>query len=233
MTTTPARGALCECGCGQYAGVYPRTVSRYGMVKGAPKRFLTGHHRPNTRNRLCDIAGCGRTHWGHGLCRRHRRAQAAHGDPLWTPPTDAERFWTSVDTSGDCWLWTGAIARTGYGVFGIGGRTVLAHRYAFEDHVALIPENLEIDHLCRVRHCVNPQHLEPVTSAENARRGLNGVLHVRIEQCVNGHDYTPANTYLAPDGARDCRACRRDRNRRYKARRRSTHGRTDSGGDAV
>lgn len=209
--------------------MYPRTVSRYGMVKGAPKRFLTGHHRPNTRNRQCDINGCGRPHWGHGLCKRHRRIQVEHGDPLWTPPTTAERFWASVDMAGDCWLWTGATARNGYGVFGVGEGTVLAHRYAYEDQVALIPVGLEIDHLCRVRNCVNPQHLEPVTSAENTQRGLAGALRVRVEQCVNGHDYTPENTYIAPNGTRDCKACRRDRNRRYKARRRAKRGRSDVG----
>lgn len=73
-----------------------------------------------------------------------------------------------VDENG-CWLWQGCLNVRGYGQLGKGSRA--AHRVFYERHVGPIPEGLTIDHLCRVRHCVNPAHMEPVTVAENVRRG--------------------------------------------------------------
>src|SRR6266496_2265386 len=88
------------------------------------------------------------------------------------------RFWAKVDRSGGsraCWLWTGKTGRDGYGRIGLGGRGALvrvrAHRFAYELLIGPIPDGLQIDHLCRVRHCVNPAHLEPVTQRENILRG--------------------------------------------------------------
>lgn len=79
-----------------------------------------------------------------------------------------------VDENG-CWLWTGATSPQGYGRFNAGlredARNVLAHRWSYEHHVGPIPDGLDLDHLCRVRHCVNPEHLEPVTRQENVQRG--------------------------------------------------------------
>lgn len=91
--------------------------------------------------------------------------------------TREERFWAKVDRSGDCWRWTGALARGGYGFAVVGSRDDPqryrnAHRFAYELSVGPIPEGLELDHLCRNRRCVNPAHLEPVTHSENMRRGV-------------------------------------------------------------
>lgn len=86
----------------------------------------------------------------------------------------ANRFWSKVNKTETCWLWTAAIVQsTGYGRIGTGGRHHMnsAHRVAYEMMVGPIPKGLQIDHLCRVRHCVNPAHMEVVTSAENTRRG--------------------------------------------------------------
>lgn len=85
-----------------------------------------------------------------------------------------ERFWAKVDRRSDaeCWLWLAATAGAGYGQFGANGKSVRAHRYAYEALVGPIPDGLEIDHLCNIRLCVNPGHMEPVTHAENVRRGL-------------------------------------------------------------
>lgn len=74
------------------------------------------------------------------------------------------------DGPNGCWLWTGTIERTGYGRFWLGGRQEIAHRASYALLIGPIPEGLTIDHLCRVRACVNPDHLEPVTLAENIRR---------------------------------------------------------------
>ena len=85
----------------------------------------------------------------------------------------AERFWTKVKFTDSCWLWTAAKSPLGYGRFRlIAPGEVYAHRYAYEFCVEHIPGGLEIDHLCRVRHCVFPNHLEVVTHRENVLRGI-------------------------------------------------------------
>lgn len=75
-----------------------------------------------------------------------------------------------ADESG-CWLWTGIVGANGYGRARRGQRKISAHRVVYEQHMGPISDDLMLDHLCRVRHCVNPAHLEPVTNAENQRRG--------------------------------------------------------------
>lgn len=111
-----------------------------------------------------------------------------------------------------CWLWTGAIVRRGYGVVRRGGRTLKAHRYIYQLLRGPIPSGLEIDHLCRVTSCVNPDHLEPVTKAENLRRGNSlSAVNARKVTCVRGHPFTDENTRIYPNGSRVCRTCLRAR----------------------
>lgn len=120
---------------------------------------------------------------------------------------------TVVDESG-CWLWTAAIDANGYGMLGVPDRTNRAHRLVYELRVGPIPEGLQLDHLCRVRRCVNPEHLEPVTSHENTRRSP---LHRgNQDHCLNGHPYDEENTYRSPNGWRKCRTCQRTS--RYRRR---------------
>lgn len=88
------------------------------------------------------------------------------GAPLETRYSEQDRGYETP-----CWIWTGSTIRSGYGRLMYRGEQVLAHRRYYEHHVGPIPEGLTIDHLCRVRACVNPDHLEPVTNAENVRRG--------------------------------------------------------------
>lgn len=133
------------------------------------------------------------------------------------PTPEPERFWPKVDLSGPgCWLWTAGTNRDGYGSFRVGSqsdgtrRHVLAHRWAYEHLVGPIPEGLTIDHLCRVRHCVNPDHLEPVSHAENTRRGESGRNQRIKTHCPQGHPYDEENTYMWNDH-RYCRACQRAR----------------------
>lgn len=95
-------------------------------------------------------------------------------------PEEEERFWAKVSIPPDvitgCWLWTAARSDGGYGIFGRGAwatvRTTIAHRLSYEVVKGPIPLGLQLDHLCRVRHCVNPAHLEAVTGATNVQRGL-------------------------------------------------------------
>ena len=136
-------------------------------------------------------------------------------------PSPTDRFWARVDKSGECWLWTAYRRSDGYGQFRIGVRVVRAHRYAYELLVGPIPEGLILDHLCRVRNCVNPAHLEPVTQGENVRRGLAGGpaagLRMRAKtHCLQGHPYDEENTRWYK-GWRYCRTCQhlRDRSRSY------------------
>lgn len=132
---------LCHCGCGQQTKISPVSNAAKGYVKGQPYLYLKGH---GARVKL----------------------------------SLAERFWSKVDKNGpdDCWLWTGSCQGAGYGLIGDGaGGLLLAHRVAYELLVGPIPAGRHIDHVkargCRHRHCVNPAHLEPVTNAENCRRG--------------------------------------------------------------
>jgi hypothetical protein len=118
----------------------------------------------------------------------------------------------------DCIIWAGSIDRDGYGRF----RNTPAHRIAYEESKGPIPSGLVIDHLCRVRNCVNPDHLEAVTIRENTLRGFNPpAMNARKTHCVNGHEFDEINTYWRPNGERDCRACIRARVRKYKQHRRA------------
>lgn len=108
-----------------------------------------------------------------------------------------------VFQSASCWLFTGALSK-GYGIIGLPGRrTAKAHRVVYEALVGPIPEGLTLDHLCRNRACVNPEHLEPVTLAENKARGENpAALNARKTHCPNGHPYDTSAE------SRRCRRCR-------------------------
>lgn len=111
---------------------------------------------------------------------------------------------------GDCWEFRGCRDRHGYGRFGIGSKVFLAHRVSYELNVGPIPENAELDHLCRNPSCCNPQHLEPVTHVENVRRGEAGKYKVKNGRCKHGHDLTdPANVYVHTRGKgnRKCKPC--------------------------
>lgn len=127
-----------------------------------------------------------------------------------------ERFWSKVrqNTATGCWEWTAQIGHNGYGRFQVKGSSQRAHRIAYEALVCPIPEGLVIDHLCRVRHCVNPSHLEAVTPAENNRRGGAGL--TRRTHCPAGHPYDEANTAVSAKGKRRCKACTHARKGRYR-----------------
>ncbi len=135
-----------------------------------------------------------------------------------------DRIASSVVRDGNgCWIWQRSLGRNGYPqVIRIGtGQSPFdsPYRLSYEEFVGPIPEGLEPDHLCRVHACVNPDHLEPVTKLENWWRGVS-VTRVNAVKthCDHGHEFTEANTYIRPNGNRDCRACIRDRVRRYTAR---------------
>jgi len=112
------------------------------------------------------------------------------------------------DEGTGCWLWTGALDTSGYGIFTHLDTNVGAHRWSYQHHIGPVPEGLVLDHLCRVRHCVNPDHLEPVTNRENILRGEGlAAANAAKTHCPQGHPYDEANTSWY-DGRRYCRGCR-------------------------
>lgn len=140
--------------------------------------------------------------------------------------TPEQRFWRQVDpcrTDG-CAVWVGYVLPDGYAQFNFEGKTHKAHHFL----VGLPSSGLEWDHLCRVRHCVWPEHLELVTRSENIRRGV-AWHHFRDAQlakthCPHGHEYSPENTlrHRKANGSysRDCRTCKRASDARFKERKR-------------
>lgn len=135
-------------------------------------------------------------------------------------PSSPETFWNRVERTATCWLWKGQLDAGGYGHLRFRGRFVKAHALAFELTSGPIPDGLELDHLCKVRNCVNPDHLEPVTHEENCRRAFAGKT-----ACRNGHPYTSETLIIdAQSGARRCRVCRNEQSRLRKWNKRTRHG---------
>ncbi len=140
---------------------------------------------------------------------------------LWpkTPLEDRLVYHSKRDEKG-CLLWTGQLNHDGYGIIRVGKKEKLAHRAAYEHLVGAVPKGLELDHLCRVRHCINIDHLEPVSHAVNCERGTPNYaaavkraseLRLQNTQCTNGHPYTEQSVRYGTDGRgyqyRVCKIC--------------------------
>lgn len=127
---------------------------------------------------------------------------------LWGLP---ERVFTKIsfEPNSGCWLWV-ANQQYGYGIVKFGRKQVLAHRLVYSLMKGGIPEGLTLDHLCRVRCCVNPAHLEPVTNVENIRRGMSPFsVNGRKTHCIHGHPLTPGNLKKSRADGRVCLTCSR------------------------
>lgn len=160
----------------------------------------------------------------------HYRRWRLTGDLGKLPLTTEERFWSKVNTIGPipdyaphlgaCWVWTAQCSPDGYGRFQIASQqSKLAHRFAWELVYGIIPIGLQIDHLCRVRNCVNPMHHELVTPEENRLRG-NINQNVGKTHCLHGHPFDAVNTYVWR-GKRACRTCLREADIRHREKNRA------------
>jgi hypothetical protein len=132
---------------------------------------------------------------------------------------EAARFWAKVDAE-DCWVWTAAKKFDGYGLFRRSDqRQVFAHRWAYEHLVRPIPDDLTVDHLCRVRACVNPDHMELVEMSVNVLRGYGpSAMNARRTHCQKGHELVQAKTQ------RICRTCQTEYSNAWKAVQRRAAG---------
>lgn len=144
--------------------------------------------------------------------RRGLGAEAMGVPPLKT--LDEIKAHCVVDDNG-CWLWCRRLDRHGYGEMRRDKRKVGVHRAAYELAKGPVPDGLVIDHLCRVRRCANPDHMEPVTNAENLRRGKSR----ERSHCVHGHPFADENLRFAANGKKICVTCQRARSNRAYARR--------------
>lgn len=129
-------------------------------------------------------------------------------------------FLETADTH--CWIWQLARNGAGYGKCKVDGKNACAHRVYYELLVGPIPQGLTLDHLCRNPACVNPGHLEPVTTRENILRGVGlSAQNARKTHCKHGHPFDAKNTRITPEGFRACRACERLRTRRRNTKRKA------------
>jgi hypothetical protein len=129
------------------------------------------------------------------------------------PKRFTDKFTINEET--DCWEWQASKNVGGYGQFYYCGGPKVAHKVAYELMVGKVPQGLQLDHLCRVRYCCNPRHLEVVTSGENTRRGDNWQRDKT--HCKHGHEFNNKNTYIRPGTTRrDCKKCKYLRNLKCK-----------------
>jgi hypothetical protein len=188
---------LCECGCGNPTKPAQKTSARFGHVQGQPTRFICGHHTPPLTK------------------------APPHNRGLRLPYKD---LWARImpEPNSGCWIWIGGRGRSGHGQTwdSVKRRQDGAHRVLYKMFKGEIPEGLELDHLCRLSSCVNPDHLEPVTHRQNLMRGFSpSALKARQTVCRLGHPLA-----VRKSGQRVCRICQSVRD----ARRRNKGGRTEA-----
>lgn len=135
-------------------------------------------------------------------------------------------FYKNVIITSECWVWTGALNKDGYGIFSYCGKTIRAHRLSYLFAKGAIKKGLFICHKCDVRNCVNPSHLYEGTAKDNNRdtvkRGNHVSWYKNRTHCKNGHEYTEQTVYFNKnENRRVCKICRRlTDKRRYENNRR-------------
>ena len=137
--------------------------------------------------------------------------------------TPIERFQRNYQIIDDCWIWQKSKFNNGYAQFKVEGINQGAHRWAYLYFKGEISEGLVIDHLCRNRDCVNPDHLEAVTQRENVMRGEGLAAKLaKVTICPKGHPYDETNGGIRKNGHRYCRACHNAEGAKWRAKRKIT-----------
>lgn len=154
---------------GEFAGQLRRTCATRTCVNPDHFKVIPPRGAP------CSVSGCANSAAKSGMCWMHHdrlKDTGEVGPPHRLRAAPGVTCWDHIDKAGPngCWTWTGPLATGGYGRFSSMGVVTIAHRYVYEQVVGPIPDGLQLDHLCRNPGCVNPDHLEPVTAAENLRR---------------------------------------------------------------
>lgn len=187
------------------------------------RKYGDPEHCDRMKARPCSVDGCDERWEIKGFCKVHYKRWLRTGSTeiKWRNnlPIEARLdAQTQVDEASGCWLWTGRITSKGYGQMSVKRKTFFVHRLSYERHVGPIPPELTIDHLCCVKNCVNPEHLEAVPPGVNSVRGFAmAAVNRRKTHCPQGHAYDEENTYQGKRG-RSCRTCARERYHRHKHR---------------
>jgi HNH endonuclease len=202
--TCPVPFGHCHCGCGEVTKLCPQDSPRDKWIKGHPMRYRRGHHkRKDWASRFRKLperpvgipdgvcwCGCGKPtkkasqSWPHlGVLKGEYHRFCKNHFPYCDVPEYVEEMRSEVLTiTTPCWIWQRAINKPGYGAVHRReeGKSRLAHQMMYERHKGPVPEGCILDHLCRVRSCVNPDHLEPVTHKVNCRRGIQSKLTMEL-----------------------------------------------------
>lgn len=219
----PEYGLRCTVeGCDEPHCSRGMCTSHYARWRRYGTPYAGGPSKQRRAGLVCSVDDCNRPVYGRGWCSHHWQRWRRTGDPLGVGTGRGilhearlqRAFWERIERCGPvseyaphlgpCWLWTGRL-HEGYGIRS-GKR---AHVIAYQLLVGPVPEDQVLDHLCRVRHCVNPGHLEPVTRRENALRGTGiSAINARKTHCLRGHPLSGDNLYVNPKkGTRSCRIC--------------------------
>lgn len=140
--------------------------------------------------RICNLIECENKHLAKGYCRKHYLRLYKHGTlkrkGFYNTPLMTRLTAKILQAENGCWIYTGAINQEGYGAIRNGPKMASTHVTMYEHHNGPVPEGLELDHLCRIRKCCNPFHLEAVTHKENIRRGNSGIGWEKRTRDING-----------------------------------------------
>lgn len=163
------------------------------------------------KNKECSVIDCSASVDAKNLCHKHYERLRLTGSILIPFKDYSIDEWIlqniHIDKN-ECWIWLGATSSAGYPRLIRNNSRIDIHRWFYEKYIGSIPHKFHVDHLCRTPSCVNPSHLEAVTSKENILRGVGpAAINNKKTHCIHGHEFTVINTYIRKNGSRQCKTC--------------------------